>query len=171
MVDPTRIAPIRLGQGNAAAGPGFLAISSLIVNSYLREGHGAGLVSSYTQRLLLLAAVIYVDNTNLPHMTALVTAAPLELIMYLQKSTNAWGGLAIATGAAQKSKKCYAYFLIYCFNNRRASLGDIDDLPTLSCVIPQIEGPPLPSHLYVPLPNHSSALKFGQSSCGAKHIV
>jgi hypothetical protein len=35
-----------LGQGNAAAGPGFLAISSLIVNSYLREGHGARTITS-----------------------------------------------------------------------------------------------------------------------------
>jgi hypothetical protein len=90
-------------------------------------------------------------------MTALVTATPLELIMHSQKSTNAWDGLAIATGAALKQEKCYAYCLIYRFTNGRASLGDIDDLPTPSCVIPQIKGPPLPSHLNVPLPNHSSA--------------
>jgi hypothetical protein len=29
------------GQGNAAAGPGFLAISAQIVNAYLRDGHGS----------------------------------------------------------------------------------------------------------------------------------
>ncbi len=31
------------GQGNAAAGPGFTAMSSLIVNTYLRDGFGADL--------------------------------------------------------------------------------------------------------------------------------
>jgi hypothetical protein len=30
-----------LGQGNAAAGPVFLAISTQIVNAYLQDGHGA----------------------------------------------------------------------------------------------------------------------------------
>ncbi len=35
------------GQGNAAAGPGFTAMSSLIVNEYLRDGYGARIYSSY----------------------------------------------------------------------------------------------------------------------------
>jgi hypothetical protein len=35
------------GQGNAAAGPGFTAMSSLIVNAYLRNGYGARIYSSY----------------------------------------------------------------------------------------------------------------------------
>jgi hypothetical protein len=34
-----------LGQGNATAGPGILALSSLIVNAYLCKGHGARQVS------------------------------------------------------------------------------------------------------------------------------
>ncbi len=29
----------RFGQGNAASGPGFMALSSLIVNAYLRDGY------------------------------------------------------------------------------------------------------------------------------------
>jgi hypothetical protein len=126
------------------------------------------------------------DDTNLPHMPALVTATPLELIMHLQKSTDAWGCLAIASGVALKPKKCYAYFLIYPINNRRASLGDIDDLPTPSHFIPQIEGPPPPSHLNILLPDHSFApiptltpstatlmlgIRLGLSSRGAKHIL
>ena len=53
------------GQGNAASGPGFTALSSLIVNAYLRDGHGAKIYSSYYEQLLLLAAVMYVDDTDL----------------------------------------------------------------------------------------------------------
>jgi hypothetical protein len=35
------------GQGNVAAGPGFTAMSLLIVNAYLRDGFGAPIYSSY----------------------------------------------------------------------------------------------------------------------------
>ena len=35
------------GQGNSAAGPGFTAMSSLIVKAYLRNGFGAQIYSSY----------------------------------------------------------------------------------------------------------------------------
>jgi hypothetical protein len=34
-------------QGNAASGPGFTALSSLIVNAYLCDGYGAQIYSSY----------------------------------------------------------------------------------------------------------------------------
>ncbi len=40
------------GQGNAASGPGFTALSSLIVNAYLREGFCAKIYSSYCHRPL-----------------------------------------------------------------------------------------------------------------------
>ena len=45
------------GQGNAASGPGFTALSSLIVNAYLRDGYGAQIYSSFYKRLLILAAL------------------------------------------------------------------------------------------------------------------
>jgi hypothetical protein len=35
------------GQGNAAADPGFTAMSLLIVNVYLQDGFGARIYSSY----------------------------------------------------------------------------------------------------------------------------
>jgi hypothetical protein len=54
------------GQGNAASGPGFTVLSSLIVNAYLREGFGTKMYSS-CRRLLLLAVVMYVDDTDMIH--------------------------------------------------------------------------------------------------------
>ncbi len=54
-------------QGNAAACPGFTAMSLLIVNAYLRDGFGARIYSSYYKWLLLLAAVMYVNDTDLIH--------------------------------------------------------------------------------------------------------
>ena len=79
------------GQGNGAAPPAFSALSALIVNAYKRMGNnGAKLTSSYTARLFLLAAVMYVDDTDLCHMTPTVTSSDEELIQQVQTSTNAW---------------------------------------------------------------------------------
>jgi hypothetical protein len=54
-------------QCNTAAGPGFTAMSSLTVNVYLRNGFGAWIYFSYYKQLLLLAAMMYVDDTDLIH--------------------------------------------------------------------------------------------------------
>jgi hypothetical protein len=59
------------GQGNSAAGPGFTAMSLLIVKAYLRNGFGAQIYSSYYWQLLILMAVMYVGNTDLVHWSLL----------------------------------------------------------------------------------------------------
>jgi hypothetical protein len=146
-----------LGQGNAAAGPSFLAISSLIVNSYLQDGHGTRTRTSMSYQLFILAAVLYVDDTDNIHMTPEVTDSPSELILHAQVSTNAWGGFAIATGAAMKPKKCFTYFMTYPMSKGCHSLGTIDNLPEPYALIQQNDGPPLPSHMTVPLPDGTNA--------------
>jgi hypothetical protein len=145
------------GQGNAALGPGFTALSSLIVKAYLRDGHGAQIYSSYYKRLLLLAAVMYVDDTDLIHWSRSSVCTPEELIAAAQTATYAWGGLVIATGAAMKPEKCYAYFLLFWFDKGRAKLRTINALPTPSSLITMPDGSIAPSHLRVPLPDGTSA--------------
>ena len=145
------------GQGNAASGPGFTALSSLIVKAYLREGHGAQIYSSYYTRLLLLAAVMYVDDTDLIHWSRSLVCTPEELIAAALTATYAWGGLAIATGAAMKPEKCYAYFLSFWFDKGRAKLRTRNALPTPSSLITMPDGSIAPSHLRVPLPDGTSA--------------
>jgi hypothetical protein len=103
---------LELGQENAVAGPGFMALSAQNVNAYLQDGHGSRTMTSYTFQLFVLAAVLYVNDMDLIHTTALVTATPSELFEQSQISTNAWGGLAIATGASLKPEKCFAYFQV-----------------------------------------------------------
>ena len=173
-----------LGQGNAAAGPGFMAVSAQIVNAYLRDGNGARTVTSYTNRPVSLAAVIYVDDSDLIHMTNHVTVPTKELIRHAQESTNAWGGLAIATGAALKPEKCFAYFLTYKYSGGRPSMGTTCNLRAPTAMIPTTDAPPRPSPIRVPLPDGSSApiptippkeamlmlgIWFGPSSRGTKH--
>ncbi len=55
------------GHGNVAAGPGFTAMSSLIVYAYLLDGFGAQIYSSYYKCLLLLVAVMNIGNTDHIH--------------------------------------------------------------------------------------------------------
>jgi hypothetical protein len=117
------------GQDNAALGPGFTALSSLIVKDYLRDGYRAQIYSSYYKQLLLLTAIMYVDDTDLIHWSRTPDCNPEELIAAAQTATYAWGGLAIATGAAIKPEKCYAYFLLYWFDKGRAKLRMISSLP------------------------------------------
>jgi len=57
-----------LGQGNGAAPPGFLAVSTLMINVYRRLGHGTEFVCAWSRDALMLAAVLYVDNSDLLHM-------------------------------------------------------------------------------------------------------
>ncbi len=145
------------GQGNAAAGPGFIAMSSLIVNAYLRDGYGARIYSSYYKRLLILAAVMYFDDTDLVHWASIPSCTPTELFAAAQTATYAWGGLAIATGAAMKPEKCYAYFLSYWYDPGRAKLRTVKALPESIVPITLPSGETAPSHLQVPLPDGMSA--------------
>jgi hypothetical protein len=146
------------GQGNAAAGPGFTAMSSLIVNAYLRDGFGTQIYSSYYKRLLLLVAVMYVNDTDLIHWYCVLSCTPAELIAAAQTATYAWGGLAIATGAAMKPDKCYMYFLSYWFDSGRAKLRTIKALPDSIAPITLSTVKIAPLHLQVPLPDGTTAL-------------
>jgi hypothetical protein len=75
-----------LGQGNDAASPGFLALSSLIVNAYRRQGHGARVLSTFSRRLFHLTSVIYVDDTDLLHWPPSSATEPEELVEHVQRT-------------------------------------------------------------------------------------
>ncbi len=110
---------------------------------------------------------------------------PEELIAVAQTATYTWGGLAIATGAAMKPEKCYAYFLLYWFDKGRAKMRTISLLPAPSAFITMPDGSIAPSHLRVPLPNGTSEpistlkneetslmlrVNWGPSSRGRTHV-
>jgi hypothetical protein len=132
-------------------------MSSLIVNAYLHDGFGARIYSSYYKRLLILVAVMYVNNTDLVHWSSLPSCTPVKLIAAAQTATYAWGGLAIATGAAMKLNKCYAYFLSYWYDRGREKLRTVKALPDSIAPITLPSGEIAPSHLRVLLPDCTSA--------------
>ncbi len=65
---------------------------------------------------------MYIDNINLIHWSRQPFCSPVELIVTSQTATYAWGGLAVATGAAMKPDKYCVYFLSYWYHRGRAKL-------------------------------------------------
>ncbi len=64
----TELNPIAgYGQGNRGAPPLFSTLSTLIIYAYKRMGSGAKLTSCYAEQMFLLAAAMYVDDTDLFH--------------------------------------------------------------------------------------------------------
>jgi len=121
----------------------------------------------------------------LVHWSHLPLCSPVELIAAAQTVTYAWGGLAIATGAAIKPDKCYAYFLSYWYDHGRAKLRTVHALPNLIAPITLPSGKIAPLHLRVPLPDGTIApiptlrnndaslmlgIYFGPTSGRGKHV-
>ncbi len=146
-----------LGQGSGASPPGFMALSSLIVNAHQRMGHGAKITSSYASRVFFLAAVMYVNDTNLLHWPPSTITDSKELIEYVQHATTNWGNLSQASGGILKPRKCLVYFLDYKFVCRQACMKSLQDLPKPTCFIKH-EGELLPSHISIPQLNGTNAL-------------
>jgi hypothetical protein len=162
--DGTTILPNSgLGQGSGASPPGFMALSLLIVNAYRRMGHSAKIMSSYLARLFFLAAVMYVDDTNLLHWPSFTITEPKELIIYVQQATTDWGNLSQASGGILKAPKCSVYFLDYKFVHGRARMKSLQDLPKLARFI-EHKGNLLPAHVCIPQPN-------GEDACIVTHNV
>ena len=93
------------GQGNGAAPSAFTILSTLIINAYKRLGNGAKLTSSFAARVFLLAAALYVDDTDLLHWADSPHTDDEELIEQVQNSTDDFANLAQASGGALKPPK------------------------------------------------------------------
>ncbi len=100
---------------------------------------------------------MYANNTDLIHWAGQPSCSPRKLIAAAQIATYAWGSRTIATGAALKPEKCYAYFLSYWYNPGRAKLRTVRSLPASIALIILLSGKIAPSHLRVPLQDGTSA--------------
>ena len=92
-------------------------------------GHGAKLTSSYMAPLFLLAAAMYVDDTDLLHWGNDRNMDDKELIEQVQQATTDFGMLAQAGGGAFKPEKCFVYFLCYETVQGKKKLKALKKLP------------------------------------------
>ena len=103
-------------------------------------GNGAKLTSAYTARMFVLAAVMYVDDTDLTHRASTQDTGDEVLFQQVQQATTDWGMLAQATGGALKQEKCYYYAMCYKWVKGRAKLKSLSQLPKQEMLIPQPDG-------------------------------
>ncbi len=135
-----------LNQVSGASPPGFLALSALVVNAYQCIDHGTRIKSAYVGRLFWLAAVMYVDDTDILHWPP----SP-HTDDDVQQAITDWGHLSHASSGILKAPKCSIYFLSYKFVCCHATLKTLHDLSN-ACAWITDEDILLPVHITIPQP-------------------
>jgi acetylornithine/succinyldiaminopimelate/putrescine aminotransferase len=101
--DPT----FGLRQGNGMAPLGITAVSSLMDELYKRLGHASTFAGAWSGILFILAAIIYVDDTDL---LILACSHDMSLDACFQQTQDAvmdWDLIVKVTGGYSKATKCF----------------------------------------------------------------
>ncbi|KAL7502290.1 hypothetical protein ACHAXN_001984 [Cyclotella atomus] len=147
-----------LGQGSGAAPMGMRGVVTLAVNSYKTLGHGMTATMSRSQRIVLLAAIIYVDDTDLLHWGEFYGISDTTFLSRIQRAINDWGKLLQATGGSIKRAKSFYYVMSWKFIKGKPTLKSIPELHADQLTIPQPDGTSVP----IPAcPNDHSAKTLG----------
>lgn len=131
-----------LGQGNGMAPSGFSSVSALMINSYRRLGHASTFAGAWTGILFAIAAVIYVDDTDLFIKSAYRDQFLEDFFEQTQESVRDWGLIVEATGGYIKAAKCFWYMLAWRWDKGEPSLRPLTSLPKFELMIPQKKNPP-----------------------------
>jgi hypothetical protein len=142
---------IGLAQDNGATLPGFLAVSTLLINMYQRNSHGAQFTAGLAQDALILAAVLCANDSNLLHL-AQGTPSDQDFLVLVQATIVDWAGLVHASGG---SLKPFQVLLVYAWVEmvvgRRCGamcLKSLSKLPQTLLLIPQ------PDRTMIPISFH-----------------
>lgn len=98
-----------LCQGNGAAPAGWTVISITLLNAHKERGHSATFLTPVSGKERKIAAIIYVDDTDLLHIDLDERESLEETHWALQESMLSWGRLLLASGGSLKPEKCFAY--------------------------------------------------------------
>ena len=125
-----------LVQGSGAAPAVWTAISTVMLEAYKAKGHGAYFLSAWSGICLGIAALLYVDDTDLLHLDT-SGLSELQFFHQIQGGTAYWAYLLQATGGNLKPEKCYWYFMSYTFVKGVAVLKPAKALTQYRLRIPQ----------------------------------
>jgi hypothetical protein len=101
-----------LGQGNRAAPPSWVQLSSVLVNVYKQLNLGSMITDPITAEVIHTMGALFVDDTNL-YTWLEGTLDPGEVWSQAQLELEHWSHLLNATGGALKPEKCFRYLLDY----------------------------------------------------------
>jgi hypothetical protein len=102
-------------QGSGAAPGAWTAISTVMLVAYKSKGYSAFFATAWSGVVLSIAALLYVDDTDLLHTCPTDIMTEYEFFSRVQTATHYWATLLQATGGSLKPKKCYWYLLSYKF--------------------------------------------------------
>ena len=152
------------GQGNGMAPPAFLTLSALMSNTYRRLGHGSAFVGSWSGVMFFLAAIIFVDDTDLLHIAKRRGMSDIDFSHQVQQATFDWGFIVQATGGYLKPAKCFWYMLSWHWVRGEPRLKKLRSLPWQPLMVPQKDGNPAP----IPLKDvHHAEKTLGIWTCPA----
>ena len=94
-----------LGQGGGHSPSHFTGVSTLMIGSYKKLGHGCCYTSAISGVIFIFAAILYVDDTDLLLKVKNITDLDEEFIKLIQKAVMDWSLLVQATGGSLSRKK------------------------------------------------------------------
>ena len=94
--------------------------------------------------LFFLAAIVYVDDTDLLLRIRRLSDTEKDFARQIQQALWDWGMIVMTTGGYLKQKKCYVSLSFFHFKNDKACLKKKGQLNTTHMVVPQPKGPDLP---------------------------
>ena len=127
-----------LCQGNGAALAGWAVVSIVILHAHAQKGHGATFRCPISNTRSNLAAILYVDDSDVIYLQMEKDETVDETHLRLQDSVLSWGNLLIATGGLLKPAKCFYHLISFDWKSdgtwQYARNEDRDDLQV---VVPQ----------------------------------
>ena len=130
-----------LCQGNGAAPAGWAVISITILHAHKEKGHGGHFVCPISNLSGHLAAILYVDDTDILHLDMHRNQTMWEAHDALQASVDNWGKLLMATGGAFKPAKCFYHLIAFRWRNDGSwAYEDCADREELDISVPMPDG-------------------------------
>ena len=139
----------------------FSSVSSLMVE---RLRHASTFTGAWSGIILILAAISYVDDTDLLIVGKRLDMSLDDFFEQTQDAVMDWGKIVQAPGRYLKAKKCFWYMIAWRWHKVVPTLRSLRPLPKYKLMIPQKDG----SRARVPLRDvHDSEKTLGVYSCPA----
>jgi hypothetical protein len=116
-------------QGNGAAGTGWQAISSVLVEMLKTAGFGLELWSAISQEAIKLACFQFVDDGTLIQGGPRPDSTGEEVYAGMQEVLNYWEGSLRATGGAIAHEKSYWHLIDFKLKSTKWTYRTIADVP------------------------------------------
>jgi hypothetical protein len=125
-----RLPPLQgIGQGNGGAPPGWVVISTPLINMMRTAGFGLQLLTCLSCALISFICYAFVDDTDLAHTGPSVDTPGVTILNDMQKFITHWeGGLRATGGALRVDKSCW-YLIDFVWNRNKWKYATKQDVP------------------------------------------